>query len=301
MSEEDIKLYPDMAFVYALPKMNADAPDIREWAEGNVQTWMQHFRVHFRPGNGKVDKPIRRQFSCSAEEDGENFVDAQDSLYWRNLQPWSVRSYEWCLTRLSRLGKAESLAAVLPPAIQLSEDHELDARAAGTRCLMHLVKIEPALVIRMGLADLILEILKTNLSFHESVELLTCTFDCLELLLNSACTTPSLPGWRKPRYSQEYLDLLDEYVEIVLKDLSVAKPSAENFDILIDSLRRIVVLEQLGAIRFLSPILTLIDEIAKYTTSKSLQSLYDTVKSVCAPRIHCHKDLCESIEQKLNL
>lgn len=301
MSEEDIRLYPDMAFVYALPKINADAQDIKEWAEDNVQIWMRHFRVHFRPAKGKSDKLIRRPLSTSAEDDGESFEDSQDPLYWRNLQPWSIRSYEWCLTHLGKLGKAESIAAILPPAIQLAEDHGLDARAAGTRCLMHLVKIEPALVIRMGLADLILEILKTNLSFHESVELLTSTFDCLELLLNSACTTPPLPGWRRPCYSQEYFDLLDEFMEIVLKDLSVAKPSAENFDILIESLRRIVILEQLGSIRFLSPILTLIDEMAKYTTLQSLQDLYETVKSVCSPRIHCHKDLSTSIEQRLNL
>lgn len=301
VNEDTLKKYPVLAFVYVLPKMNACPVEVQTWAEENVQSWMQVFRSHFRTSKGKFDTPIRRLRSCTADDDGESFEASQDPLYWRNLQPWSVRSYEWCLTRLVTLGKAELLACVLPPAIQLAEDHELEARVAGTRCLMHLVKIESALVVRMGLADLVLHILKVNLSFHESVDLLRCTFDCLELLVHSACTTPPLPGWRRPRYSPEYFDLLDEFMEVVLKDLALSKPDTENFDVLLDALKRIIIMEQLGSVRYLSSILTLIDELAKYTTTGTLFRLFETTKTVCAPRIRCYKDICTSIEKRLNI
>lgn len=292
---------PAAAFVYALPEMSDPPASVIEWARGHVPEWMQLFRVHFKPSAGGADKPIRRKVGAAAEEGHEAFGAESDPLYWRRLQPWSRDAVQWCLFQIPSITKAEGLAALLPPIIQLAEDHEVDARLVGTRCLRRLVELAPALVVRMGLGDLILQILKVSLAFNDHPGLLSETVESLKALLDSACTDPPLPGWRAKRFSPEYFAILDELFSIVLKDLSLCKVESEMFPVLLTACTQMIVLQQLGAVRYLPVLMPAMLETSQSAPSEEARCLYLEVLKTCRPRIQRYQALCTEIEHNLGM
>ena len=190
---------------------------------------------------------------------------------------------------------------MLPPVIQLAEDHEVDARLVGTRCLRRLVELAPALVVRMGLGDLILQILKVNLAFNDHPALLSETIESLKALLDSACTDPPLPGWRAKRFSPEFFAILDELFSIVLKDLSLCKVESEMFPVLLTACTQMIMLQQLGAVRYLPVLMPTILEISQSMPSEEARDLYLEVLKTCRPRIQRYQVLCTEIEHNLGI
>ncbi len=295
--------YPDMAYVYALSKDPEPDQKIVDWAQTHVQDWMKYFRIHFRPPKGSNEKPIRRDSAAKPEDDSlESMELGEDPLYWRNLQPWSRKAFEFCLLNIRSFERAEVVACVLPPLLQLAEDHEVSARISGLKCLIHLVRLAPALVVRMGLADLVLQILKVNMSFNESAELIKLTADCLNHLFKVA-SNPVLPGWKAKQYSPQYFEILDEFLDIFIHNLSMAKIHDATFRSYIYGIKVLIDLEQLGTVRFLPVLLAALTELVSLIESpdqrNDMSELFEQLKQICAPRIQPYHDICNIIEAKL--
>lgn len=299
-----LKRYPAYAFIYFYPFASDSnvTDECSMWAQDNFQEWIGHFRAHFKKPEGVAEKTIRRNLEATNADDIESFQIADDPLHWRNMQPWSCQAFEWCLNRISKLEKAEHVACILPPILQMAEDHETFARSVGARCLRRLVLVSPGLVARMGLADLIIQILKINLSFHESSELVAETTSCLEFLITVYCGEKSAPGWRYKKFSSEYFALLDEFMEVIIRDLSLCRVDSPCFPHLLASLNVLIRLQQLGSVRFLSDLLQLIAELASGigADSKELYQLFEVIKVVCAPRIAAYKSICDHIQASLS-
>ena len=304
----NISEHPDLAFVYVLPKYPTvkGADELIDWAQDHIQDWMRHFRLHFRPSKGSAFPSVRQKAHQKDQdgkslsrnnEDQESIEDLEDQLFWRNLQPHSVDAFEFCFTQIGSVGKYEQLACLLPPILQLAEDHEISPRTAGCRCLRRLLELNPKLVVQMGLGELILQILTTNMSFQEYPGLLKESLKCLESLMSFCC---GQIGWKPKPYNGEYLRILDGFLEVVLNDLALVKVSSESFPVLLEMAGKLIEMEALASVRYLPIMIPTLLEISHVYRSDPFKQLFKAVKGACAPRLHRYEPILQQIEKNIS-
>lgn len=283
----------DLYYVYILPKLHTDYhPDeIIQWARKNVPVWSKLYRDHFKPPPGKVDPGIRRRLELNGPEE-HAWEAEEDPLHWHRL-PMARESFVTCFLQMDSFANQADFVCLLPPMIQLAEDYQVSARLSGLQCLIHSLRLAPHLVVRMGLGDLCYELLKVNMTFHEETILLQKTIESLELLCRS--------GW-KDQKSTSYMDALDEFLNILLKDLTLCRDE-NRLPVLLSSLSVLVKLEGLGSIRYLPEFMEVFLDVSGTGTGvESRMACRDVFESVCIeckPLIHRHKEKCQIIQKRL--
>lgn len=291
-------LYSDMAYayVYVLPRLKPERrpPSITSWGKGHVREWSLVLRPHFKPPKGACERAPRRHLE-TADPDADSFVPMQDDpINWRNYD-YACDAFEWCFLQIEQFVDQAELTGLLAPMIQLAEDHLPKARLTGVRCLHHTISLASSLLIRMGLADLSLQIFKVNLAFPEHPDLLIATLAGLKALMES--------GW-KPKFSKPYFAALDPFLEILLKDITLCRDEAK-LGVLMAGMREIVELEALGSVRYLPTLIEVIFEIANNVKDagsvEGCRGLFETVGRVCKPRMHRYQQQCDDISRTLFL
>lgn len=284
----------DLFYVYIYPTLKADQTfdGLIQWARKNVPVWSRLYRDHFKPPPGKVDPGIRRRLDAKGPEE-HAWEAEEDPLHWHRL-PIARESFVTCFLQMNSFTDQADFVCLLPPMIQLAEDYQVQARMNGLQCLIHSLKLAPHLVVRMGLGDLCYELFKINMTFHEEIVLLARTIEALELLGNS--------GW-KSRGTTAYTDAMDEFVNIVLKDLTLCRDET-RLPVLLDSLNALVKLEGLASIRYLPEFLEVFLDVSVTAigpqSRKACQEVFDSVCAECKPLIHRHKDKCQIIQSRLD-
>jgi hypothetical protein len=289
VSQEEYDLY----YVYVIPKLNADHyPDeIIQWARKNVPIWSKLYRDHFKPPPGKIDPGIRRRLESNGPQE-HAWEAEEDPIHWHRL-PIARESFVTCFLLMDTFTNQADFVCLLPPMIQLSEDYQVPAKMNGLQCVIHSLRIAPDLVVRMGLGDLCYELFKVNMTFHEETILLQRTIEALGLLCRS--------GW-KDQSSTAYLDALDEFLDILLKDLTLCRDE-NRLTVLLSSLNVLVKLEGLGSIRYLPEFMEIFLDVSgtavEMESRKACRDVFDSVCIECKPLIHRHKEKWHIIQSRL--
>ena len=112
---------------------------------------------------------------------------------WK-LNPVTAFSFRWCLCQVEFPHLSNFIELTLPPVLQFLDDHTLENKMSGTKCLIHMLNNCGAEELRWnGRAEVIYSALKQQLLLTEDL-LLPLTHETMLLVLKILVTNPSELG-----------------------------------------------------------------------------------------------------------
>jgi len=219
--------YPAYAFVYYLPFANEEMPEIVEWAQTNVPEWDKLFRNHFIPASKNTNISLRTQVESRGADFGmDAYQSTSKAISWMKLKPWSYQAFEWCIFKIRTFPKTIDVYAPFGVIATMFEDPAIDVRLVGTKCMNHIVRTAPAIVGEMNYSLYLLQLLKINLSFHQSPTLLNETIDCIIYQMDTFYIN----------HESIYSEFFGDFMEIILHDLYQATVKSASFPAIVDAL-----------------------------------------------------------------